>query len=42
MKNFDLWTEGLSKEIFARTDQEDMKVLRKWNEILDDDSEEEE
>jgi hypothetical protein len=42
VKNFDQWTEELSKEIFARTDQEDMKVLWKWNEILDDDSEEEE
>jgi hypothetical protein len=42
VKNFEQWTEELSKEIFARTDQEEIKVLWKWNEILDDDFEEEE
>lgn len=42
VKNFDQWTEELSKEIFTRSDQEEMKVLWKWNEIFDDDSEEEE
>jgi len=33
VKNFDQWTEELSKEIFARTEQEEIKVLWNWNEI---------
>jgi len=27
VKNFDQWTEELSKEIFARTDEEDIKFF---------------
>ena len=42
VKNFDQWTEELSKEIFARTEQEEIKVLWNWNEIFEDDFEEEE
>ena len=43
MKNFDQWTEELSKEIFVRNDEDDMRILWKANEIfVDDDFEEEE
>lgn len=42
MKNFEQWTEELSREIYARNDEEEMKVLWKVNEMFDDDFEEEE
>ena len=42
VKNFDQWTEELSKEIYVRNDEENMKILWKMNEIFDDDVEEEE
>jgi hypothetical protein len=42
VKNFDQWTEELSKEIYVRNDEENMKILWKMNEISDDDVEEEE
>ena len=42
MKNFDQWMEELSKQIFVRSNEEDMKVLWKMNEIFDEDFEEEE
>ena len=43
MKNFDQWTEELSKQIVTRSDEQDMKALWKANETLvDDDFEEEE
>ena len=42
MKNFDQWAEELSKEIYVRNDEENMKILWKMNEIFDDDVEEEE
>jgi hypothetical protein len=42
VKNFDQWTEELSKEIYVRNDEDNMKILWKMNEIFDDDVEEEE
>lgn len=42
MKNFDQWTEELSREIYAQNDEEKMKIFWKVNEILDDEAEEEE
>ncbi len=43
LKNFDQWTEELSKQIVIRSDDQDMKTLWKANETLvDDDFEEEE
>lgn len=42
MKNFDQWTEELSKEMYLQNDDENMKVLWKANEIFEDDLEEEE
>ncbi len=42
VKNFDQWTEELSKEIYIQNNDEDMKVFWKANEIFDDDFEEEE
>ena len=43
MKNFDQWTEELSKQIVIRSDDQDMKALCKANEALvDEDFEEEE
>jgi hypothetical protein len=43
LKNFDQWTEELSKQIVIRSDEEGMKALGKANEIfVDDDFEEEE
>jgi hypothetical protein len=42
LKNFDEWTEELSKDVFPQTDQDDRKVLLKADEIfVDDDFEEE-
>jgi hypothetical protein len=43
LKNFDQWTEELSKQVVIRSDEEEMKTLWKANENLaDDDFEEEE
>jgi hypothetical protein len=43
LKDFDQWTEEVSKQIVIRSDEEDMKALGKANEIfVDDDFEEEE
>lgn len=42
MKNFDQWMEELSKEIYVRNDEENIKIFWKVNEIFDDDVEEEE
>ncbi len=41
LKNFDQWTEELSKEIFVRSDEEDARVLSRLNEMTDEDYEEE-
>ena len=43
MRNFDQWTEELSKQIVVRSDEEERKPLWKANEnVVDDDFEEEE
>ena len=43
MKNFDQWTEELTKQIVIQSDDQDMKTPWKANETLvDDDVEEEE
>jgi hypothetical protein len=42
LKNYDQWTEELSKAVFVQTDEDDRKVLLKADEIfVDDDFEEE-
>ena len=42
MKDFDQWTEELSKAVFVQPDEDDRKVLLKADEIfVDDDFEEE-
>ena len=41
MKNFDQWTEELSKEIFVQTDEEETRILSRLNELADEDYEEE-
>jgi hypothetical protein len=43
LKNFDQWTEELSKQIVGRSDEQDMKTLWKADETcVDVDFEEEE
>jgi hypothetical protein len=43
LRNFDQWTEELSKQIVIRSDEGETKVLWKADEnLVDDDSEEEE
>jgi hypothetical protein len=43
LKNFDQWTEELSKQVLVQTDEDNMKVLYKANEIfVEDDPEGEE
>lgn len=42
MKNFDEWTEELSKAVFAQVDEDDGKGLLKAEEILVDDDVDEE
>ena len=42
MKNFEQWAQDLSKQIFVRNEEEDMKIFWKMNEAFDDDFEEEE
>ncbi|MGA2316081.1 MAG: hypothetical protein ABSG71_06835 [Thermodesulfobacteriota bacterium] len=41
MKNFDQWTEELSKEIFVRNDEDEARILSRLNEMTDEDFEEE-
>ena len=41
MKNFDQWTEELSKEIFVRSDEDETRILSRLNEMIDEDGEEE-
>jgi len=42
VKNFDQWTEELSKDVFPQADEDDGKVLLKADEIfVEDDFEEE-
>jgi len=43
VKNFDQWTEDLSKQVCLQMDEDNMKVLYKAQEIyVEDDFEEEE
>lgn len=42
LKNFDQWTEALSKQIAIQSDEQDMKSIAKANEIFNDDDFEEE
>jgi len=42
LKNFDQWTEELSKQIAIQGDEQDMKSIAKANEIFNDDDFEEE
>jgi len=43
LRNFDQWTEELSKQIVIRSDEQDTKTLWKANEnLVDDDFKEEE
>jgi len=41
MKNFDQWTEELSKEIFIQTEEDQTRILSRLNEMTDEDYEEE-
>ncbi|MGZ3525780.1 MAG: hypothetical protein ACXU9L_13395 [Thermodesulfobacteriota bacterium] len=41
MKNFDQWTEELSKEIFVKTEDDQTRILSCLNEMADEDYEEE-
>ncbi len=41
MKNFNQWTEELSKEIFIQTEEDETKILNRLNEMGDEDYEEE-
>jgi len=41
VKNFDQWTEELSKEIFVRSDEDETRILSRLNEMIDEDGEEE-
>jgi hypothetical protein len=42
LKNFDQWTEELSRQIVVQSDEQDMKAIGKANEIYNDDDFEEE
>jgi len=42
LKNFDQWTEELSKQIGVQSDEEDRKAVSKANEMFSDDDFEEE
>ena len=42
MKNFEQWTEELSKQVSVQTDEENMKVLYKPKEVVVEDDFEEE
>jgi RecA-family ATPase len=41
MKNFDQWTEELSKAIFVQTEEDQTEILSRLNEMADEDYEEE-
>jgi hypothetical protein len=41
VKDFDQWTEELSKEIFVRDDEDETKILSRLSEMTDEDFEEE-
>jgi len=41
MKNFDQWTEELSKEIFVHSEDDQVKILSRLDEMADEDYEEE-
>ena len=41
MKNFDQWTEELSKEIFVHTEDDQTRIISRLNEMADEDYEEE-
>ncbi len=41
MKNFEQWTEELSKEIFVRANENQSKILSHLDEMADEDYEEE-
>ena len=41
MKNFDQWTEELSKAIFNQTGEDETRILSRLNEMADEDYEEE-
>jgi hypothetical protein len=41
MKNFDQWTEELSKKIFFQTEKDETRILSRLNEMVDEDYEEE-
>ena len=41
MKNFDQWTEELSKEIFIQTEEDQTRIISRLNEMVDEDYEEE-
>jgi hypothetical protein len=41
VKNFDQWTEELSKEIYVRNDEDEARILSRLNEMTNEDFEEE-
>jgi len=41
MKNFDQWTEELSKQVFIQTGEDETRILSRLNDMADEDSEEE-
>ncbi len=41
MKNFDQWTEELSKKMFIQTEKDETRILSRLNEMADEDYEEE-
>ena len=41
VKNFDQWTEELSKEIYVRNDEDETGILSRLNEMTNEDFEEE-
>jgi hypothetical protein len=41
LKNFDQWTEELSGEIFVRNDEDEVRILSRFNEMTDEDFEDE-
>jgi hypothetical protein len=41
VKNFDQWTEELSKDIYVRNDEDEARIFSSLNEMTDEDFEEE-
>jgi len=41
MKNFDQWTEELSKDMFVHTEEDETRILSLLNQMADEDYEEE-